>query len=191
MAGSLATQAVAGPARGHAATGGASSVSLQRQWRGLTPLTPEQAQALSQHVDQRVSIIFKNQFAGLPARGATRAQPMNAVEAAQSAVVTELRQVGAATMRPFKLINAVAATISSAEVDRLKADPAVQAVVPDRMINPPAHPDTAAASVGAATAPQATGGTGPCTSSPSANVLTVARRSVQAWQPSKVALTDY
>jgi len=165
LAGSLTAQAVAGPARGHAATGGASSVSLQHELHGLTPLTPEQAQALSRNADQRVSIVFKDQYAGLPARGTTRTQRMNAIATAQSPVMAELNQVGATSVHPFKLINAVAATISSAEVDRLKADPAVQAVVPDRIINPPAHSDGDNGPAAGSIASQAMGGTGPCTSS--------------------------
>jgi len=40
-------------------------------------------------------------------------------------------------VRAYSLINAIAATVSSAELARLKSDPQVQAVVPDRMIKRP------------------------------------------------------
>jgi subtilisin family serine protease len=48
-------------------------------------------------------------------------------------VLAELRQVHAAHVRSYHIINAISATISTAETKRLKANSAVQAVVPDTM----------------------------------------------------------
>jgi len=48
----------------------------------------------------------------------------------QSPLLSELAQIHAENVKPFQVINAVAATISAAEVDRLSQDPSVKAVVP-------------------------------------------------------------
>ena len=70
-------------------------------------------------------------MSGLPARGKTAQLRIKAVGAAQAGVLAELTRVHAAHVHSFRLVNAIAATISAAEVARLKANPAVRAVVPD------------------------------------------------------------
>ena len=46
-------------------------------------------------------------------------------------MLAELRQVHATHVRSYHIINAISATVSAAEISRLRADSAVQAVVPD------------------------------------------------------------
>ena len=58
---------------------------------------------------------------------------MRAANAAQAGVLAELRQVHATHVHSFHIINAISATISSAEIKRLKGNPAVRTVVPDAM----------------------------------------------------------
>jgi len=143
---SLAAQAAARPNTGHADTGGAAvggtTVSSRIHAGGLSPA---EVQRLAQNADQRVVVILRDQHPNLPARGALRAARTQAISSDQSSIVAELQQVHAPRLHTFHLINVVAATVSSAEEARLKANPAVQAVVPDRVIAFPKRPDANAA----------------------------------------------
>lgn len=76
-------------------------------------------------------IIFNNQLSNLPARRANARARVGAIIAVQANVRAELTRVHAAHVRSFQLINAISATMSSAEIKHLQADPAVRAVVPD------------------------------------------------------------
>jgi subtilisin family serine protease len=96
-------------------------------------LTATEVARLSAGATHRSIIIFKNQLAGLPARASTANARIRAAIAAQSGVLAELKQVHASHVMSFHIIDAIAATISSAEASYLKSDPAVSAVVPDAM----------------------------------------------------------
>jgi hypothetical protein len=96
-------------------------------------LSAAQVKRLSAKADKRSIIIFKNQLGRLPAtRSNTRARA-SAAFAAQAGVRAELTRLHAKNVRSFSLINAMAATVSAAEVKHLQANPAVQAVVPDAL----------------------------------------------------------
>jgi Subtilase family len=94
-------------------------------------LTAAQVRRLAAHATDRSIIIFKNQFSSLPVRGATMQRRVSAADAAQAPVMNELATLHATHVRGFHIINAIAATISPAEVQRLRANPAIRAVVPD------------------------------------------------------------
>jgi hypothetical protein len=94
-------------------------------------LTAAQIRALSANSTDRSIILFKDQFQNLPARGATQGLRDSAIKAVQAPVLAELTQLHATHVQGFQIINAISATISPAEVQRLKANPAVQDVVPD------------------------------------------------------------
>jgi len=94
-------------------------------------LTAAQVRQLAAHATDRSIIIFKNQLSSLPLRGATMQPRVSAAKAAQAPVMAELTRLQAPHMQGFHIINAISATISAAEVQRLRANPAVQAVVPD------------------------------------------------------------
>src|SRR5215471_16574661 len=96
-------------------------------------LTAAQAGRLAAHATHRSIIIFKNQLTGLPARGATANARIQAANTAQAGVLAQLKQVHATHVRSYHIINAISATLSTAEISRLKANSAVQAVVPDAM----------------------------------------------------------
>ncbi len=96
-------------------------------------LTAAQVRQLAAHATDRSIIIFKNQFSNLPVRGATMRLRISAANAAQAPVLAELATLHATHVQGFHIINAIAATISSAEVKRLRANPAVRAVVPDAL----------------------------------------------------------
>jgi len=174
---SLAAQAATKPNAGHADTGGAAAggtaVPSHIHSGGLSAA---EVTRLAQDANQHVIIILNNQRPDLPARGATRSMRAAAIakrtaaitsDLQRQAVLDELAQVQAPRVRAYTLINAVAATVSSAEEARLKNPryyPQVRAVVPDRVINAP-RPAAGAASE-AAVAPSAPTG-GPAIPSPS------------------------
>ena len=95
-------------------------------------LSAAQVRRLSANATHHSIIIFKNHLLGLPARPGKDARARAAAaSASQANVRAELAAVHATHIRSFQIINAVAATISSAEIARLQINPAVQAVVPD------------------------------------------------------------
>ncbi len=95
-------------------------------------LTAAQVERLAAHATHRSIIIFRNQLTGLPAKGATANARIQAANASQAGVLAELRQVHATHLRSYHIINAISATISSAEIGRLRANPGIRAVVPDQ-----------------------------------------------------------
>jgi hypothetical protein len=105
-----------------------------RQFNGEpAALTAAQVRLLAAHATDRSIIIFKNQLTNLPARGATLAARVSAAKAAQAPIMAELTEVHATNVQSFQIINAIAATISPAEVRRLQANPAIAAVEPDTL----------------------------------------------------------
>jgi len=96
-------------------------------------LSAAQVRRLSADATHRSIIIFKNQLTNLPARGATAKLRVRAAGADQASVRAELTRLHAGNVRSFQIINAISATISAAEIARLKANPAISAVVPDAM----------------------------------------------------------
>ena len=84
-----------------------------------------------------------------------------AVRADQAGIVADLHDSGATHIRQLDTVSAVAATASQTEISRLEANPAVAAVVPDKIIP---VPKTAGVT---ASATQRPGGRAACTSDPS------------------------
>ena len=132
---------------------GAAAQSLAWVSRsGQSVLTAAQVRQLSANSTDRSVIIFKNQFAGLPMRGATMRLRVSAVKAMQAPVLAELAALHAKNVRSFQIVNAISATISPAEVKRLRANPAVQAVEADTSRHlPPQSGATLDAAVSVAT----------------------------------------
>src|SRR5262249_38706892 len=118
-----------------AASGAAAAAhSPGRVFKGTkSVLTKAQVEQLAAHATHRSIIIFKDQLRGLPARGATANARIQAANTAQAGVLAQLKQVHATHVRGYHIINAISATLSTAEISRLKANSAVQAVVPDTM----------------------------------------------------------
>jgi hypothetical protein len=113
------------------------------------PLTKALAAQLSKNVSQHVIVIMKSQFQA--AQVGTKAQAARSAAAAssQAALRAELARVHATHVRSYSLVNAMAATVSKGEEARLKANSAVEAVIPDVMIHG-AQPEQAAPAVKAA-----------------------------------------
>ena len=114
---------------------GGSAIAVQPATAGLNAepsgLTAAQVRQLSAGATDRSIIIFKNQFSDLPMRGATEQLRVSSIKAAQAPVLAELTRLHAKNVQGFQIINAIAATISPAEVHRLAANPAVESVDPD------------------------------------------------------------
>jgi len=87
------------------------------------PLTAEAAAKLSQGVNRPVIILMKNRLTGADALRD------------QAPVMSELSAVAAKRVKAYRIVNALAATVSDGEVERLKANPAVAQVVPDVVIH--------------------------------------------------------
>jgi hypothetical protein len=99
-----------------------------------------------------VIVILRDQVPSVaPARGAMAARA-SALASAQVPILSELQQAGAIKVRSFRLINAVATTVSKAEIARLAAHPLVQAVVPDLPIRANTHGNSPLSAGSAATA---------------------------------------
>jgi hypothetical protein len=96
-------------------------------------ISAAQIAQLEQNANQKVIVILKNQHSELNGRAHMAARTA-AIKADQAGVVGELSQVQAKNVSAFHLINAVAATVSKAEVAHLRVNPAVQAVVPDMTV---------------------------------------------------------
>jgi hypothetical protein len=101
------------------------------------PLTAEVAAQLSVSPDRPVIVLMKNQLSGSDAAND------------QAPVMRELGQVNAARIKNFRTLNALAATVSEGEVARLKANPAVAAVIPDVLIHRAPRPAATAAAAAA------------------------------------------
>ncbi|MHC5905592.1 S8 family peptidase [Streptomyces sp. S6] len=100
---------------------------------------------------QRVIVVMRHQFTGLPVRP-------RAADDEQASVVARLRQSGATRVDGMSLINAVSATLKPDAIARIRGDRDVAAVVPDLPIRlPGTH---------AATAATTTPGTGTCSRQP-------------------------
>ena len=120
-----------------AVAGGPALAAPPPQPGGTAPLTPADVSRLSAGAAQRSIVILRNQHPELPARGATAASRVRTVDGEQAPLRGELGALHAKDVRPFHVVNAISATISGAESDRLRANPAVQAVVPDLAIPRP------------------------------------------------------
>ena len=110
----------------------------------LQPMTPALAAQLSANVNQHVIVIMKGQLAS--ARVGTQASAMrsDAIAAQQAPLMSELSAVHATHVKSYRLVNSLAATVSTGEEARLKANAQVAEVIPDVTIHG-AQPTQAAA----------------------------------------------
>jgi Subtilase family len=83
-----------------------------------------------------VIVILKDQYATLKLRTRSAAR-VTATRSAQRPVVASIRASGGTHVTRLVSVNAVAATVSAAEVGRLRRDPAVKEIVPDSVIPVP------------------------------------------------------
>lgn len=98
------------------------------------PLSAAEAQSLSTNVTQKVIIVLKDQLSSTPGDVNHPAARVNAAHASQAPLLGELAQTHAQNTQSLQFLNAVTATVSPGEAERLAADPTVARVVTDRPI---------------------------------------------------------
>lgn len=87
---------------------------------------------------QHVIVLLKNQHSELPATAGSRTQ---ATDRDQAPLVARARSHGGKDFRQLHVTNAFATAVPASEAAALAADPAVAAVVPDKLIKAPARED--------------------------------------------------
>src|SRR5579872_4093650 len=97
-------------------------------------LSSAQVSALSANATDRVIVLLKNQHDDLPAASASLPARLRAESADQGPLLSELGQVKATSVKTYRTANALAATVSRDEANRLSTDPAVAEVLPDQRI---------------------------------------------------------
>ena len=131
----LAALSIAAPllAQAHPETraGAASPSPLAPFASRLGTLPADGIRALSATPSERVIVLLRDQPAALSRLAAVRSAFLSA---SRAPLLAELAQIHATGVVASGLIDAVSATVSPAEAARLAADPAVRAVVPDRVI---------------------------------------------------------
>ena len=117
------------------ALGGAATAATSRHhhvFRGKrTVLSAADIKWLSAGTRRPSIIILKNQLKNLPATASAASARVKAASALQAPVRAQLARVHATHVKSFHIINAVAASITPAEAQHLRADKTIQAVVPD------------------------------------------------------------
>jgi hypothetical protein len=122
---------LAGAASAAPAATSAAAASAQL----TAPLTPSLATQLSKNVNQHVIVIMKSQLAQQHVGSHAAAVRGADIDASQKSVMTELSTVHATHVKRYQLINSIAATISSGEEARLKANSSISEVIPDATIS--------------------------------------------------------
>jgi hypothetical protein len=131
----------------------AATAAQTAQSGAQPPLTPALAAQLSQNVNQHVIVIMKSQPAAAPVGSSAATVRAAMIASAQAPVMTEMRQVHATNVKPYRLVNSFAATVSAGEAARLTANPSVAEVLPDVTIRGP-QPDQASAAASPSLAPK-------------------------------------
>jgi hypothetical protein len=94
-------------------------------------LSPSQVTARSSGKREPMVVVFGDQLTNLPANRAHRDAREATAASMQAPLVAQLKQVGATHLTTLWLLNAVAATMPTAEAQALSHTPGVKAVVPD------------------------------------------------------------
>jgi hypothetical protein len=115
------------------------------------------ASAVSQAPTQSVIVVFKNQDRAQPATRSALSARRRTLAAVQGPVLQQLAAGNARDVHSYTTLNAVSATVSSAQLSSLRSDPAVAEVVPNGVVHlaPTATPGAGNASAGATPLPGA------------------------------------
>jgi hypothetical protein len=112
------------------------SVCLAIALTAASQLLPSaSAGAQSQAPVHRVIIVLRNQVSDLPATRRDELARQAAVASVQNPIASEVSASGARSVHRYTLINAISATVSSAEEAHLRANPAVSEVIADQPIH--------------------------------------------------------
>src|SRR5580700_9958849 len=99
---------------------------------------------------QNVIVVFKNQDRAQPATRSALGARRRTLAGIQGSVLQQLASGNARDVHSYTALNAVSATVSSAQVSSLRSDPAVAEVVPNGVVHL-APPTTGAAGSAAGT----------------------------------------
>ena len=133
------------------------------------PMTASLAAQLSTNVNQHVIVIMKSQLAEQHVGSHAAATRASSISASQKPLLGELSEVHATHVKQYQLINSIAATVSSGEEARLKANSAVAEVIPDSTIT--LGSQAATASAASASTPKLNTIPGACSTNPKAPQL--------------------
>lgn len=87
--------------------------------------------------NQRVIIVLRDQLTALPATARLVAQRALSVRSAQAPVVDALHDAGVSAVHSYTTVNALSATVSRAQEQALRANPAVAQIFPDAIVKAP------------------------------------------------------
>ena len=128
----VASLGVTSAAGASSAAGSTTRASVDRP--SFSRLSPSEVKARVSGKQEAVVVVFKDQLTNLPATSADRQARAAAAASMQAPLVAQMNQVGATNITPLSLLNAVAATMPTAEAQALSNNPGVKAVVPDGTI---------------------------------------------------------
>jgi len=136
------------------------------------PMTASLAAQLSLNVNQHVIVIMKSQLAQQHVGSHAASERASSILDSQKPLMGELSEVHATHVKQYQLINSIAATVSSGEEARLKANSAVAEVIPDSTITlgSTAAPASATSATSAST-PKLNNIPGACSTNPKAPQL--------------------
>ncbi len=141
----LVVAAVAVPAlvAGQSVVAAAATAAPVARSVAQEPMTAALAAQLSQNGNQHVIVIMKSQLAAAPVGSHAATVRSSMIASAQAPLMREMRAVHATHVKPYRLVDSFAATVSVGEEARLKANSAVAEVIPDVTIRG-AQPEQAA-----------------------------------------------
>ncbi len=145
----IASASVSALVVGQAAVATAATAAPSAENVATAPMTSALAAQLSQNVNQHVIVIMKSQLPAARVGSAAANTRAGLIASYQKPLMTELSQVHATHVKPYRLVNSFAATVSAGEEARLKANSSVAEVIPDVTIQGPA-PASATATESAA-----------------------------------------
>ncbi|HTU30452.1 MAG TPA: S8 family serine peptidase [Solirubrobacteraceae bacterium] len=130
----LGAVAVGATAIAGAGTAAGSTARSNAARPDLAHLSSGQIHARVSGKQEAVIVVFDNQLTNLPANRAHRRARAATATSIQAPLIAQLKQVGATHVTGLSLLNAVAATMPSAEVQALRHTAGIKEVVPDGTI---------------------------------------------------------
>jgi hypothetical protein len=116
--------------------GGGITVAVEAQSSLASPsLSAALVAQLSQNVNQPVIVILKDQPAAAAEGSGAATVRADAISSVQQPLIDQLEQVHATHIKRFQLVDSFSATVSAGEEAQLKANPDVEEVIPDVMLN--------------------------------------------------------
>jgi hypothetical protein len=107
-------------------------------------LSPADIARLSANPTDRVIVLLRNQHPEVPGKAGQKAARAATLANDQAHLTNELSALHAPNVHAYNFVNAVSATVSKDEADRLATDPTVLAVVPDATVQGPSKAASAA-----------------------------------------------